>query len=85
MNVIPLILPLLGCIIGLCLPTTWSNPLLMTPAFVTEGLLTFLLVTRRSIPIPFLYFKTYCLYYDIFVLVILGFYLRSYHKNQKKM
>lgn len=35
MSAIPFILPLITCAIGLSLPPTWSNPLLLTPAFVT--------------------------------------------------
>ena len=86
MSVAPLILPLLGCAIGVSLPLTWTNPaVVLLPAFITEGLMTFFLITRRSTPIPLLYFKTYCLYYDLLVLIILGLYLWSYHKDSKKL
>ena len=80
MSAAPFILPLIANAIGLILPPTWSNPALMLPAFISEGLLMFLLVTRRSVPVPLMYFKVYSMYYDLFVLIILGICLWSYHK-----
>lgn len=85
MSVAPFILPLVTSIVGLSLPPSWSNPAIMIPAFLSEGLLMFLMVTRRSLPVPMMYFKVYAMYYDIFVLVVLGICLWAYHKESKKM
>ena len=84
MSVTPMILPLTGCFVGLSLSREWSNPLILTPAILTEAMLMFLLLTRRSVPVPLLYFKTYSMYYDVVILVILGVCLRSYHKERKE-
>lgn len=85
MSSAPFVLPLLTSIVGLTLPPEWSTPLVLLPAFVSEGLLMFLLVTRRSVPVPLMYFKVYSMYYDVFILIILGLCLWSYHKESKKL